>query len=94
MKRIRQATLGNAGRVSALSRVGASASQWVKMAGAGGPHSANSPCNLSRSLDRILVDAQATCELKLSGRKLKEYPKGASKYNLSDTVLAGKLSRV
>ncbi|XP_037801834.1 DISP complex protein LRCH3-like [Penaeus monodon] len=59
------------------------------MAGAGGPHSANSPCNLSRSLDRILVDAQATCELKLSGRKLKEYPKGASKYNLSDTVLAG-----
>ncbi|XP_069973024.1 leucine-rich repeat and calponin homology domain-containing protein isoform X9 [Penaeus vannamei] len=58
------------------------------MAGAGGPHSANSPCNLSRSLDRILVDAQATCELKLSGRKLKEYPKGASKYNLSDTVLA------
>lgn len=64
------------------------------MAGAGGPHSANSPCNLSRSLDRILVDAQATCELKLSGRKLKEYPKGASKYNLSDTVLAGKLSRV
>lgn len=82
------------GGESALSRVGASASQWVKMAGAGGPHSANSPCNLSRSLDRILVDAQATCELKLSGRKLKEYPKGASKYNLSDTVLAGKLSRV
>ncbi|XP_071536026.1 leucine-rich repeat and calponin homology domain-containing protein isoform X2 [Panulirus ornatus] len=58
------------------------------MAGAGGPHSANSPCNLSRSLDRILLDAQATCELKLSGRKLKEYPKGAVKYNLSDTVVA------
>ncbi|XP_042225081.1 LOW QUALITY PROTEIN: leucine-rich repeat and calponin homology domain-containing protein-like [Homarus americanus] len=58
------------------------------MAGAGGPHSANSPCNLSRSLDRILSDAQATCELKLSGRKLKEYPKGAAKYNLSDTVVA------
>lgn len=58
------------------------------MAGAGGPHSSNSPCNLSRSLDRILVDAQATCELKLSGRKLKEYPKGAAKYNLSDTVVA------
>ncbi|XP_069163989.1 DISP complex protein LRCH3 isoform X9 [Procambarus clarkii] len=58
------------------------------MAGAGGPHISNSPSNLSRSLDRILADAQATCELRLSGRKLKEYPKGAAKYNLSDTVVA------
>ncbi|XP_066963369.1 DISP complex protein LRCH3 isoform X4 [Macrobrachium rosenbergii] len=58
------------------------------MAGVSGPHSANSPRNLSRSLDKILADAQLTCELKLSGRKLKEYPKGASKYDLSDTVVA------
>ncbi|XP_064078807.1 DISP complex protein LRCH3-like isoform X2 [Macrobrachium nipponense] len=58
------------------------------MAGVSGPHSANSPRNLSRSLDKILADAQLTCELKLSGRKLKEYPKGALKYDLSDTVVA------
>ncbi|CAL4067505.1 unnamed protein product [Meganyctiphanes norvegica] len=58
------------------------------MAGAGGPHSANPHNNLSRSLDRILADAQDTCVLKLSGRKLKDFPKGASKYNLSDTVIA------
>lgn len=64
------------------------------MAGVGGPHSASSPCNLSRSLDRTLADAQATCELKLSGRKLKEYPKGAAKYNLSDTVVAGKFKKL
>lgn len=64
--------------------------QLGKMAGRGGVHSASSPSCVSRSLDRILSDAQDTCELKLSGRKLKDYPKAAAKYNLSDTVLAGK----
>ena len=53
-------------------------------------HGASSPSCVSRSLDRTLSDAQDTCELKLSGRKLKDYPKAAAKYNLSDTVLAGK----
>ncbi|XP_050720681.1 leucine-rich repeat and calponin homology domain-containing protein-like isoform X5 [Eriocheir sinensis] len=58
------------------------------MAGRGGVHGAASPSCVSRSLDRTLSDAQDTCELKLSGRKLKDYPKAAAKYNLSDTVLA------
>lgn len=43
---------------------------------------------LTRSLEKILEDANLSGELKLSGRKLKEFPKG--KYNLSDTVFAGK----
>ncbi|XP_026468444.1 leucine-rich repeat and calponin homology domain-containing protein 3-like [Ctenocephalides felis] len=41
---------------------------------------------LTRSLEKILEDANLSGELKLSGRKLKEFPKG--KYNLSDTVFA------
>lgn len=45
--------------------------------------------NLSRSLERILEDANLSGELKLSGRKLKDFPKAAGKYNLSDTVIAG-----
>lgn len=48
--------------------------------------------NLSRSLERILEDAALSGELKLSCRKLKDFPKIISKYNLSDTVIAGKLS--
>lgn len=45
---------------------------------------------LTRSLERILEDAHLSGELKLSGRKLKDFPKAAGKYNLSDTVIAGK----
>lgn len=41
------------------------------------------------SLERILEDAHLSGELKLSGRKLKDIPKAAGKYNLSDTVFAG-----
>lgn len=44
---------------------------------------------LTRSLERILEDANLSGELKLSGRKLKDFPKAAGKYNLSDTVIAG-----
>lgn len=47
--------------------------------------------NLSRSLERILEDAALSGELKLSCRKLKDFPKIISKYNLSDTVIAGML---
>lgn len=46
--------------------------------------------NLSRSLERILEDAALSGELKLSCRKLKDFPKIITKYNLSDTVIAGK----
>jgi len=48
---------------------------------------------LTRSLERILEEAHLSGELKLSGRKLKDFPKvgkaGAAKYNLQDTVIAG-----
>ncbi|XP_071453646.1 leucine-rich repeat and calponin homology domain-containing protein [Hetaerina americana] len=43
---------------------------------------------LTRSLERILEDASLSGELKLSGRKLKEFPKTGGKYNLNDTVVA------
>ncbi|XP_062599832.1 leucine-rich repeat and calponin homology domain-containing protein 2-like isoform X7 [Saccostrea cucullata] len=41
---------------------------------------------VSRPLDRIFDDAQHTGEVILCGRKLKEYPKIAGKYDLVDTV--------
>lgn len=44
---------------------------------------------LTRSLERILEEAHVSGELKLSGRKLKDFPKAAGKYNLNDTVIAG-----
>lgn len=49
---------------------------------------------LTRSLERILEEAHLSGELKLSGRKLKDFPKigkagAAAKYNLQDTVIAG-----
>nr|XP_046468495.1 leucine-rich repeat and calponin homology domain-containing protein isoform X6 [Neodiprion pinetum] len=43
---------------------------------------------LTRSLERILEEAHLSGELKLSGRKLKEFPKTGVKYNLCDTVTA------
>lgn len=39
---------------------------------------------------KIIEEAHLSGELRLSGRKLKEFPKSAAKYNLSDTVIAGK----
>lgn len=56
----------------------------------------NTMCNimqqnqLTRSLERILEEAHISGELKLSGRKLKDFPKAAlHHYNLNDTVIAG-----
>lgn len=46
---------------------------------------------LTRSLERILEEAQLSGELKLSGRKLKDFPNTGNKYNLCDTVIAGEL---
>ncbi|VVC97316.1 unnamed protein product, partial [Leptidea sinapis] len=42
---------------------------------------------LTKSLERILEDAFLSGELKLSGRKLREFPKPV-KFDLSDTVIA------
>lgn len=48
--------------------------------------------NHTRSLEKILEEAHLSGELKLSGRKLKEFPRTGGKYDLSDTVNAGKLT--
>lgn len=45
---------------------------------------------LTRSLERILDEASSSGELKLSNRKLKDFPRSAQKYNLShNIVIAG-----
>nr|CAD7416027.1 unnamed protein product [Timema poppensis] len=43
---------------------------------------------LTRSLERILEEAHLSGELKLTGRKLKDFPKSGGKYDLGDTVFA------
>lgn len=58
------------------------------MATAFGP-SGQSPTSLSKTLEKVLEDAQHTGEINLAGRKLKEYPKIASKYDLVDTMTTG-----
>lgn len=49
----------------------------------------SSPGASVRNIDRVLEDAQLKGELKLNSRKLKEFPKIACKYDLSDVVRAG-----
>lgn len=46
--------------------------------------------NLTRSLEKILDECSASGELVLANRKLKDFPKYYGKFNLSDTVFAGK----
>ncbi|CAG5120230.1 unnamed protein product, partial [Candidula unifasciata] len=46
-----------------------------------------SPPTIGRTVDRIFEDAQFTGEIHLNGRKLRDYPKICSKYDLSDTTL-------
>jgi len=55
-------------------------------AGVRGP----SPPSLSRTVDKVLDDSQYTGEINLSGRKLKEFPHSAAKYDLVDTSVAGR----
>ncbi|XP_049948524.1 leucine-rich repeat and calponin homology domain-containing protein-like [Schistocerca serialis cubense] len=45
---------------------------------------------LTRSLEKILEEAHLSGELRLTGRKLKDFPLVRGKYDLSDTVIAGK----
>lgn len=42
-------------------------------------------------MPKVFEEANLSGELRLSGRKLKDFPKTAAKYNLSDTVIAGKI---
>lgn len=41
-------------------------------------------------MPKVFEEAHLSGELKLSGRKLKDFPKTAAKFNLNDTVIAGK----
>ena len=59
-----------------------------KMATAFNP-GGQSPPSLSRTLDKTLDEAQYSGEINLSARKLKEYPKAASKYDIADTSVVG-----
>ena len=47
------------------------------------------PGSWSRSLDRALEEAAVTGVLSLSGRKLREFPRGAANHDLTDTTRAG-----
>lgn len=49
---------------------------------------------LNRNLERLFEDAHFTGELRISSRRLREFPKVASKYNLNDTVFCGKTLRL
>ena len=49
-----------------------------------------SPTALSKPLERVFEDAQHTGEIQLCGRKLREYPKIAVKYDLVDTISTGR----
>ncbi|XP_060226244.1 DISP complex protein LRCH3 isoform X10 [Meriones unguiculatus] len=47
-----------------------------------------SPGSWSRSVDRALEEAAVTGALSLSGRKLREFPRGAANHDLTDTTRA------
>lgn len=51
------------------------------------------PVAMSRSVERVLEEAHLSGDLKLNGRKLKEFP-SSDKYDLNDTVFAGKYERI
>lgn len=49
--------------------------------------------NANTRNEKIFEDAQYTGVINLSGKKLKEFPRCAKKYDLSDTVAVGKFSK-
>lgn len=54
-----------------------------------GPSPGLGPGSWSRSVDRALEEAAVTGVLSLSGRKLREFPRGAANHDLTDTTRAG-----
>ncbi|XP_077396414.1 DISP complex protein LRCH3 isoform X2 [Festucalex cinctus] len=60
----------------------------VLVAGNNGLASAAGPVPWNRSLERALDEASATGCLNLSGRKLKDFPRGAVNHDLTDTTRA------
>lgn len=57
-----------------------------------GAGSGPGPVSWSRSIDRALEEAAVTGVLSLSGRKLREFPRGAANHDLTDTTRAGEFS--
>jgi len=53
-----------------------------------------SPTSLSRTIEKVFDESQYTGEINLSGRKLKEYPKCACKYDLVDITSAGNIGHL
>lgn len=53
----------------------------------------NTNLPLNRGLERALEDAANSGFMNLSTRKLKEFPRSASNYDLTDTVEAGELQQ-
>ncbi|KAI5704536.1 hypothetical protein M8J75_006400 [Diaphorina citri] len=53
-----------------------------------------SQVHLARSLERILEEAHLSGELNLSGRKLKDFPNSGGKYDLSDSVIVGLVTKL
>jgi hypothetical protein len=63
---------------------------WRVMAAGTQPLGSQSPTSVSRTIEKVFDESQYTGEINLSGRKLKDYPKCACKYDLVDTTSAGK----
>lgn len=63
------------------------------MAGTVGTPTVGPQSPLNRNLERLLEEAQISGELRIGSRRLREFPKVASKYNLNDTVYSGKCYR-
>ena len=51
-----------------------------------------SPTSISRN-EKVFEDAQYTGVINLSGRKLKDFPRGTHKFDLADTTTAGRQNR-
>ena len=64
---------------------------FVEMATSFHGSGSQSPTSLSRTIEKVFDESQYTGEINLSGRKLKEYPKCACKYDLVDIASAGNI---
>ncbi|XP_057694390.1 DISP complex protein LRCH3 isoform X2 [Corythoichthys intestinalis] len=78
----------NTGLGLAAGSGGGSGAGSLLVAGNNGLTSAAGPVPWNRSLERALDEASATGCLNLSGRKLKEFPRGAANHDLTDTTRA------
>ncbi|KAM9031145.1 DISP complex protein LRCH3-like isoform 4-T4 [Sarcophilus harrisii] len=70
------------------SGLAASGGSFCGINGGPNPGTGPGPASWSRSLDRALEEAAVTGTLSLSGRKLREFPRGAANHDLTDTTRA------